>query len=256
VQFRTRKEQTMKKSFFAVLAAVGLTAGNLSAQFVFDFGTLPSYGSGANVSAFVVDWNNGSPSEVIGWAYRWDTAPTMETMMADIAAAGGSKLFMRWDSDAGFGAFLFGLGYQNGVTPFGVINAVDGEGDPAVADFVAGVWNINTGPGFDAPAAFTGVAANAGDFYAEGYSWSSYVAGSAPDFTTSVSQSSFFAPSNWTATSLGISSVTLVNEGWYGFGNGRVPLTIPEPSSLLLLAMGGVFFLHRRSGRWSRAQSN
>jgi hypothetical protein len=237
----------MKKSFFALLAAITLLAGNASAQFVFDFGTLPTYGTGGNVSAFVVDWNNGAPNEVIGWAYLWDTPTTMEQMMANIAGVSGSDLFIRWDSNAGFGAFLFGLGHQNGPTLFSVVGAQNNLGAPAPAAFISGVWDIDTGGGWEPPAAFTGVAANAGDFYAEGFSWTSYVAGSAPNFTTSISETSFYSPADWTATSLGISSVNLVNQGWYGFGNGREPFTIPEPSSFALIALGAGLLIWRRS---------
>ncbi len=239
----------MKKSFILTLVTIASSMANLTAQVGFTLDSLPSYGTGSNVSGFVVDWNTGASNEVIGWAYRWDEPTTMQEMIAGIAGTPGSNLFVRWDSDAsGFGAFIFGLGYQNGATPFSVSGAVDDFGDPSTADFVNGIWDINVSTGFDAPFDFTGTASNVGDFYAEGFMWGSFVAGSAPNFSTSVSEQSLFSPSQWTATDFGISGVGLVNEGWYGLGNGRAPLTIPEPTSLLLLVAAGAMLVAFR--RW------
>lgn len=216
-------------------------------QTSFNLDSLTYYGSGSNRSAFVVDWNNGESNEVLAWGYNWTGTLTMATMMADIAAA-DPEFFIRWDSDAGFGgaAFLFGLGYQNGVTPFDVSDAVDADNNPVSANFVNGVWDIDTGIGWEPPFAFTGVASNSGDFYSEGFGWSSYVAGSAPDFSTSLSEPSLISPDDWTATSLGISGIELVDEGWYGFGNNRAPNTVPEPGSGLLLCLGVLLILGRR----------
>ena len=241
----------MKTALLSIisLSAMG-SAGSLFAQATFDLDSLDYYGTGPDRAAFVVDWNNGSANEVIAWGYNFDatTPPTMQTMMEDIAASSTSKLFIRWDSDAGFGAFLFGLGLQNGMTVFDVTGAVDSAGNSVAANFVDGVWDINTASvGWEPPAAFDGTASNSGDFYSEGFGWSSYVAGNAPDFSTSVSDTSLTSPSNWTATSLGISSVGLVDEGWYAFGNGRAPDTVPEPGTTgLYVAFSAALLLLRR----------
>lgn len=228
------------KTAFSILSASLGSAGALLAQAQFDLNHLTYYGTGPDRAAFVVDWNNGSANEVVAWGYQFDETAmvTMEQMMAEIASDPNSELFIRWDSDAGFGAFLFGIGKQNGATAFGVSGAVNALGNPVAANFVNGVWDIDTGIGWEQPAAFTGTASNTGDFYAEndGFSgWSSYVAGSAPDFSTSVSDQRLTSPANWTATSVGISSVVLVDEGWYAYGNGREPNTVPEPGAAALV---------------------
>ena len=240
----------MKTALLSIisLSAMG-SAGILFAQATFDLNSLDYYGTGPDRAAFVVDWNNGSANEVIAWGYNFDatTPPTMQTMMEDVAADSTSKLFIRWDSDAGFGAFLFGLGLQNGMTLFDVTGAVDNADNPAAANFVNGVWDINTGIGWEPPFAFSGTASNPGDFYSEGFGWSSYVAGNAPDGTTSVSDKRLTSPANWTATSLGISSVDLVDEGWYAFGNGRAPATVPESGTTgLYVAFSAALLLLRR----------
>jgi len=223
-------------AIFAVLTFATVTAGQTS----FDLNSLTYYGTGSNRSAFVVDWNNGASNEVLAWGYNWSGTVTMSTMMTDIADA-DPNFFIRWDGDAsGFGPFVFGLGHQNGATPFDVTGAVDKNGHPVSSAFVNGIWDISQGTAFDAPATFSGTAANPGDSYIEGDAWSSYVAGSDPDFSTSKSETSQISPDSWTATSLGIGSVELDNEGWYGFGNNRAPTTIPEPSTVLLLMMGGI----------------
>ncbi|MEM1157809.1 MAG: PEP-CTERM sorting domain-containing protein [Verrucomicrobiota bacterium] len=233
----------MKKVLLIITVAV-MTATSWG-QVLFSLDSITYYGTGSNRAAFVVDWNNGAGNEVLAWGYNWDGGATMETMISDLAAA-DPNLFVRWDSDAGLGAFLYGLGYQNGATAFDVIGAFDPSGNPSSSSFIDGVWDIHTGAGFEVPTAFSGTAANAGDFYNEGFVWTSYVAGSAPDFTTSLSETSLLSPADWTGTSLGISNVSLVDEGWYGFGNSREINTVPEPSSVLLMLIGGVALVLRR----------
>jgi len=241
----------MKPLTVTIIAALaGVCSAQLvSAQALFELDDLTYYGTGTNRAGFVIDWNNGDTNEVVAFGYMWSAGgATMEDLISEVASAASSDLFVRWDSDAGLGAFLFGLGLQNGVATFDVTGAVDSVGDPVPSNFVNGIWDINTGgTGWEPPAAFTGQAANVGDFYTEGFGWSSYVAGSAPDFTTSVSQTSLVSPSAWTKTSLGISSVGLVDEGWYGFGWDRAPNTIPEPGTLALLAASitGWFVIRR-----------
>jgi len=236
----------------SLIVTVSACAGTAFGQATFDLNSLTYYGTGPDRAAFVIDWNNGSANEIVAWGYRFDdsVAVTMEEMMAEIASDVNSELFIRWDSDAGFGAFLFGLGKQNGATTFDVSGAVDALGNPVTANFVNGVWDIDTGVGWEPPAAFGGTASNAGDFYAEGFGWSSYVAGSAPDFNTSVSEQRITSPADWTATDLGISGIELVNEGWYGLGNGREPSTVPEPAWFgIYFSLAAVFVALRRSGR-------
>lgn len=241
----------MKKVRNTILIITTGAAASLLGQAEFTLDELTYYGEGPHRAAFVVDWKNGATNEVIAWGYRFDadTGYTMEQMMATIAAGPGSNLFARVDTSGTFGTFTFGIGYQNGATPFDVVGAVDEFDEPVAANFVDGIWDIPTSFFQE----FNGQAANAGDFYREGVdfgaSWGSFVAGDADDFTTSTSEQRTVSPVHWTATSLGISDVELVDQGWYGFGWGDAPSTIPEPQqaalALGILALLGLYYRRR-----------
>jgi len=246
----------MKKRQIGIYFSSLFTAAvSLWGQSTFTLDDLTYYGSGSQRAAFVVDWKNGATNEVIAWGYRFDAdmGYSVEQMMAEIAADSSSNLFIRWDSNTGFGAFVFGLGYQNGVESFDVTGAVDDWGDSVTANFQNGIWDIHTGPFWEAPAAFTGVADNSGDFYREGDGldtafWGLYVAGDAPDYSTSVSEQRKDSPVHWTASGLGISDTELIDEGWYGLGFGSAPSTVPEPgqAGLIFSLLAMVVLIYRR----------
>lgn len=75
----------MKKYLFVL--GLSASASSLSAT-VGGFADLAFFvGSGANESALVIDFNDGSSNESLAWGYRWDTPVSGARMLVDIAAA-------------------------------------------------------------------------------------------------------------------------------------------------------------------------
>jgi hypothetical protein len=211
------------------------------------------WGTGANRSAIVIDWNDGKSTTSFAWGYQWDTAPVLSDVLATLAGS-NIGLFLRWDSQTPFGPGLFGIGQQNSAAAFGVSGAQDASGNPVVPVFTAGVDDMNVSAAtFDPPLSSAGTApVNAVDFYQEGWNdngfWVAYFAGT-NNFST---ETSFAAPTNWIDSFVGIGSVTLTNEGWYGFSfapgfagsNPRDAVAVvPEPGVTLLVLMGGIILL-------------
>jgi hypothetical protein len=251
------RKQTMKKSFFVLLAAVLMTAGGSWAQLVGDLDDLNYWGTGANRAAFVVQWNDSKSPDALAWGYRWDGTQTVTDMLLFLAA-NDPRLFARIDSATGFGLGIFGLGYQTGSATFGLTGAVDVLGDPVPPVFIAGVDDLNTNPAStQSPASSTFVAPlNAVDRYSEGWNdngfWELYHSGS----SNSALEASFSLPATWTASWVG-SSVTLVDESWAVFSisnpdfssnlpTSNVVAAIPEPSSFLLVGLGAWLLALRR----------
>ncbi len=243
----------MKKNIFAAIVAfaAATTPTSVVSAAVSDFSDLNFWGTGANQSAFVVDWNDGKTNESIVWGYRWDGVLTVADMIAGLGAA-APALYSRLDSNAGFGAFIFGLGMQVGAAPFGVTGAVDNFNNPAVPNFVNGVWDIHTGAGWEGPASFTGTPTNSADHYIEGWGWGFFLGGT----SNSNAQPSFSYPTTWTYSNFGVSGVQLLNNGWYAFSYNDITPTapdapvaaVPEPTSFTLfgLAFLGLVFARRR----------
>jgi hypothetical protein len=250
----------MKTSFFALLAASTLLAGNVFAQLVTNFDDLNYWGTGTNRTALVIQWNDSKSPDALAWGYRWSGTETVADMILFLAE-NDPRFFARIDSNgSGFGAAFFGFGYQTGSAAFGVTGAVDELGNPVdPLVFVDGINDLNTSASStEAPAGSeTAVPINAADRYVEGW-WdngffSFYNSGTDINALTA----SFALPSSWAFSNLGASSVYLVDEGWaaFSFAPGFVPVgvsstvtaAIPEPSSIALFGLGaGVLLWYRR----------
>jgi len=247
----------MKKSFFAVLAAITLLAGNAVGQLVGDLDDLNYWGSGTNRIALVIQWNDSKSPGSLAWGYRWSGTQTVGDMLTYLAA-NDSGLFLRIDSSTGFGMGIFGIGYQTGASPFGVTGAEDTGGSPVTPTFTAGINDLNTNPASTQAPASSAAASptNAADRYAEGWNdtgfWELYNSGS----DNSQLQSSFALPTTWTASFVG-SSTALVDGSWaaFSFAPGfasagvasSVTAAVPEPGSLGLLGFAaGAFWIWKR----------
>ena len=233
----------MKKLTLLIGAALWSAAVHCSAQ-ITGFGDLNFWGTGANRSALVIDWNNGHSTETLAWGFYWNgPAPTVFSMM-QFLAANDPRFFMRIDSATGFGPAIFGLGYQWGSSPFGVSGAVDTSGNPVTPVFTSGVNDLDTNPSStQAPTTSAGaVASNAGDFYKEGWMDNGYW-----EFFTGTVGASY--PSSWTSSFSGVGGTFLNNDGWYALSitepdfssntPGPAYAAIPEPSALFLLIVAG-----------------
>ncbi len=252
-----RTKQSVRIGALGVLLVwSGVTA--TQAQ-VADWSDLHYWGSGANRSAFVVDWDDGKANETLAWGFRWDGTLTVYDMITSLVT-GDPRFFARVDNDAGFGAFIFGLGYQNSATAFDVVGTVDDVGNAVSSDFVDGVWDINTQPGWEGPLAFDGAPLNVVDQYLEGFGWEFYL-GEAVDENVNVPGTFFQAgptttyPGWWGFATLGASDTSLVNDGWYALSHAGGPpgpalAAIPEPSAAVLVLLGAgmlAWFRRRRA---------
>jgi hypothetical protein len=257
-QPQTRKRENLMNKMFAALAVLlCVCASGIKAQLITvdNFDDIQIWaGSGINRSALVIDWNNGASNEAMVWGYRWDGPGKVWDMLEAIRRS-DPRLFLRIDSETPFGVGLFGIGLQNGPSPFGITGAQDPEGNPVDVSFTEGVNDMNVNPdGFDPPLGSLDVAVvNAGDFYAEGWFdggfWTLYLTGSNSDRLTS--ESSFTYPSVWSDGWYGLSGTPLVNESWFAlsFHPGFVETTpgtafaaVPEPSTWALLGGAALAF--------------
>jgi len=243
------------RALFGFLFALQSFTLHAPAQVVSSFDDLNYWGSGANRSAVVIQWNDSQSPQALAWGYRWDDPGTLFDMLAAITVA-DPALFLRVDSFTTFGPGLYGIGYQNGSNPFSVTGAQDPAGNPAVANFVDGIWDINATSGFDAPASSTGTApAHAGDRYQEGWNdngfWGLYFSGT----NVLTAAESLIYPAIWAEAWVGVGGADLVNNGWYGlsfaadFVNqepGAALAAIPEPSIWSLWLLGGALLIRLR----------
>ena len=227
-------------------AAIALIAclAIVPSSFGFTFNDITQWiGTGANESALLIDFNDGSADPVRVWGYRYDGSPNAYDMLIDIVTA-DPYLYTKVDSQTAFGPALFGLGYDADTDGFGFIGfgAFDANGindlniDNAVTD---------SGPA-EASKADGGVATDADDQYAEGW-WSSgfwlhYTANDSP----------FDGSDTW-ASAFGLNTQVLADGAWTGLSFDNVfdfdeppSNPVPEPASLALMLLGGAALLRRK----------
>lgn len=261
------KTRTIVARLCAVIAAIlTLTGASLKAV-VANLDDLNYWGTGPNRAAFVVDWNDGKANEVLAWGFRWGaTAPNVADMMIGLASL-DPNLFFRIDSSTGFGATVFGIGYdsQNNLT-FSVTGAVDTTGAATTPVFVAGVSDMNITNGVtDSPFSSSGTAPlNAGDHYSEAWNtpdryWALFLSGDDPFAFSSSATPSLTYP-NWAEAGLGVSGVSLNDGAWYALSfsdpgyisvaPGAAVAAVPEPGALglVLLGISTSLLLFRRLG--------
>lgn len=214
-------------------SSLGVLAGTSRAGLVTTLDDIQYWvGSGANRAAFVIDWNDGKTDESIAWGYRWDGAAKGIDMLRAIVAA-DPRLFAHLSTSSNAGAAVYGFGYD-----------LDGDGDFGVSPALA----------FDAGGQSAGAYVNgraptdAADHWREGWTsgyWSYWA--KTPTAT------------NWAFSGGGVSTKTLVNDGWDGWSfvvsgssapsPAMAALAVPEPASWLLFAggMSTLWIMRRRS---------
>jgi hypothetical protein len=106
----------MKKQLLAAaLAAATLPVHHLHAMLT-DWSNLDaSFGAGANRSALVIDWNNGSEIDTLTWGFFWDSAPgggTVADLIGAVTAADPRLSFNFTDFGSGLGLFIDGIGFD------------------------------------------------------------------------------------------------------------------------------------------------
>jgi len=254
---RKSKMYTFVRRFFGIVAlhlgVICFFTQHALATPITNLDDLNYWGSGANRSAILIDWNDGKSTTSLAWGYQWDTAPALADVL--IALAGSDiGLFLRVDTQTPFGLGLFGIGQRNGPSAFGVSGAQDELGNPVTPVFTAGVDDMNTSAAtFDPPLSSAGTApVNAVDYYQEGWFdngfWGLYFAGT-DNFSTAPG---YTYPTEWIDAWEGVGSTTLVNEGWYAFSfadnfvnsDPRTAIAaVPEPGVSLLVLLGGALLV-------------
>ncbi len=241
----------------AAVILIGITAARLPAQ-VGGFSDLNYWGTGPNRSALVVDWNDGKTNEVLAWGFNWSGSLNVEAMVVQLAGL-DPRFNLRLDSDASFGLALFGIGYQSGGEEFGLSGAQNPAGAAVDPVFTSGISDMNENAGTtEAPASSTNVApANPANHYAEGWNdngfWQLFLGGESDSTATPSSN----YPATWTAANFGLSSINLVNDGWYALSISEPDFTsnvpgsafaaVPEPAAVPLLLLGvAILNVYRR----------
>jgi len=227
----------MKRQLLATLVVFTLA--------VQTFGTVESFddidfwvGSGSNQAALVVDWHD----QCLVWGYRWNGTATGEDMIRAIAAT-DSRFFIMAQSGTAYGSALAGIGYDTsndgifGITRDGTTYMQD--------DFVDGNISVS---GYDYDG-WTSVDED-DDWYSgwyDGY-WSYWLNDSGEELDETA----------WGYSGVGMTGRTLSDGDWDGwswaniaemnFGDAPTGLeaaAVPEPVTMLLLLMGGLFGVRR-----------
>lgn len=190
-------------------------------------------GTGGNEAALVVDWNDGQANESLVWGYRWDGDANGEDMLRAIVQA-DPNLYVKVSGHGAFGSALFGVGYDR---DGGGLSLTTGE------SFVDRVVTI---PVNDWSHADGGNPADPADRYREGWYtgyWAYYVADTDGTY-----------PMTWGYSGLGMSGRKLQNGSWDGWSyddfsgtaNLDAPTPVPEPASLVAVALGFGTLARRR----------
>lgn len=232
----------MKKSFFCVLAAVCVMAGNSWAQLVDSFDDIEFWvGTGANRSALIFDFHSGgsesSTRQSWVWGYRWD-GPAGSKTGADLIAAitaADANLTVTNEFFVSIVTYVVGSNTYTGASDFFFTDVSWGYyiagGQSPIFENVAPFAQIGV---FDAP--------NGGINMPVGALWS---------VATSGSGDRLLADGSWDAWSFGPYNPTTFDHETPP--SGIAYAAIPEPTSALLIGLGVVLMFVLRRKRISGA---
>ncbi len=217
----------MKNVFAALVVLLGVGAPGLKAQLISSFDDIEYWvGLGANRSAIVIDFHDGTSKQSFAWGYYYDGIKTGADMLLAISAA-DLNLTLTYFGSAEDNLYLTGISYFDG----SILHTRDN-----------------------------------GDFISDSNYWAYYVAGGTAggDFEEPVTfnpvivPASLSLPSVWEEAATGPSAVSfglpgryLANNSWdawsYGLG-GTSPSSsvyaaaVPEPSTWALLGLSALTF--------------
>lgn len=215
----------------------------------FDFSNINRWiGAGPDRAALMIDWNDGKSqySEVWGYYFTDTGSLTAWAMLLDIATQ-DTQVYLKYDSEAGFGPALFGIGYDADDDGFSLVpgannvfnsnGLLDENTDP-----LGGPYTTQSGN------ADGNVTLDPDDRYEEGWNtgfYAFYHENDNPPYNG-------LAPFNggaWEQASTGLSGHIVTDDGWVGLSwapgfSATVP-AVPEPTSLVLLGLGSLALLRR-----------
>lgn len=200
-------------------------------------------GTGSNQAAFVVQWNDSKNPDALVWGFRWDGNATGEDMLKAIAKA-DHRFFSLLYPGTPYGTAVGGLGFdlngqdsnaliKNGNATYplypvdGIVKTTAYDFDDYTAKDVNDHWKSGWNDGFwsymvkdpSDPGFSSSGSGSTGRILQNG-SWD--VWNYSPDFQTPPISSTLTPVSPYVGTTSFTNGFFMVNEDWFGHGNGSV----------------------------------
>lgn len=221
----------MKSIFAALVVLLGLGLSGLKAQLISSFDDIEYWvGLGANRSALVIDFHDGTSKQSFAWGYYYDGIKTGADMLLAVSAA-DSNLTLIYFGTAADNFYLAEITYFDGSVTHTRVN-----GD-FITDF--NYWGYyvtggTSGGDFEDPVSFNPVSVPAS--FGLPSVWEEAPTG--PSFVSFGDPGRFLANNSWDALSYGLWGTTPSNSVYAS--------AVPESSSWALLGLSALTF-----GIWS-----